>query len=188
MSNQIILKRVRRIIVLYSFFFVLVFGIWQVGVLSLLYAQQRVLNVSFTSVPTQKTNTGVAGQRMQTGKFGSMVVSTPLRSTNPNTQSQQNGTVTGELLVYPNPVNWVAGAELGYKLTDNSNVTLKVFNMRAQLMGQRTISRGAIGGIVGYNRIPLSSVISQSDIPGGAYFVILMVNSKVIGRTRFVVM
>lgn len=172
---------------MYRLLFLLLLGTWQIILVSFIHSQQRVSNTSFTSVPTQKTNSGV-GQRIQVGKFGTMVVSTPLRSTNPNTQSQQNGTVTGELLVYPNPVNWVLGAELGYKLTDNTNVSIKIFNMKAQLMGQRTIPRGASGGVVGYNRIPLSSVVAYSDIPAGAYFVLLIVNSKVVGRTRFVVM
>ena len=161
---------------------------WMVGMgVVLVQAQMRVTNTSFTSVGPKGVMTG-SGQRLQMAKFGVMAVTvSPLRSI-VTPLASNTGAVSGELLVYPNPVTGVSESELGYRLSDNVDVEIKIYNMRANLVAKRSIPRGGLGAVAGYNRIPLSWLMSHSNWSGGVYFVLLLDNGKVMGRTKFSVM
>lgn len=153
----------------------------------MVHAQMSVASASFTSIQSKGVIMG-EGKRLQLAKFGVMAVNvSPLRSIVTPVVSN-TGVVNGELLVYPNPVMVFSESELGYRLSANAEVELKIYNMRANLVAKRTIPRGGLGAVAGYNRIPLSLLMAHNNWSGGVYFVLLLANGKVIGRTKFTVM
>ena len=80
--------------------------------------------------------------------------------------------LTGRPLVYPNPFrltdNAAKDAEIGYELTTNGDVEIRIYDFRAYEVYNKFFVAGTLGASVGYNRVPLSkSEFDYQDMPSG---------------------
>lgn len=104
-----------------------------------------------------------------------------------NFTSQSVG-IVGNPLVYPNPVRLADGSEIGYELSTNSDVTLKIYDMRAAEVYSELFESGTLGGSAAYNKIPINrETFGFVEIKTGVYFFLLISENEVIGKGKFVV-
>lgn len=90
-------------------------------------------------------------------------------------------------LFYPNPFKLSTGSELGYHLSRNTSVTLKIYDILGNEFFSKTYPSGEKGGSLGYNKVPFNTaVLGHSHMPVGVYFYILLDDgSSVIGKGKF---
>jgi hypothetical protein len=96
--------------------------------------------------------------------------------------------ILGTPLFYPNPFSISSGAELGYKLSKNMDLEIRIYDIRANEVFRETFLAGTYGGIYGYNKVSFDvSTIGRYALPAGIYFFVLINNDKVLGRGKFAV-
>ena len=96
--------------------------------------------------------------------------------------------LVGNPLVYPNPVRLSDGSEIGYELSINSEVTLKIYDMRAAEIYSEVFESGTLGGSAAYNKIPINEeTFGFAEVKTGVYFFLLISENEVIGKGKFVV-
>ena len=99
--------------------------------------------------------------------------------------------VSSEVLIYPNPFKVKVGAQVGYQLSKDMDVDMRVFNMLGQQVFQQTLPKGTNGGFGGdsnYNKVDLNqAVMAQTDLPTGVYFIVLMNEGKVLKKGKCVI-
>jgi hypothetical protein len=92
----------------------------------------------------------------------------------------------GKPLVYPNPLRLSEGLELGYKLSKDMDIEIRMYDMRSNEIFRNFYPAGSIGGLVGYNSITLTTAdFDHYDFPSGVYFFILINQGKVVGKGKF---
>ena len=97
-------------------------------------------------------------------------------------------TLIGPALFYPNPFKQSVGAQLGYRLSRNADVELRVFDMRANQIIKTRFNAGFSGGIGGYNRLTMNqNTFNGFILSSGVYFFVLSSEGRVIGKGKFVV-
>ena len=95
-------------------------------------------------------------------------------------------------LVYPNPLKLRTGGHLGYRLSVDMDMEIRIFNIRGYEVYRDFYRAGVDEGAIGfgntshYNRIPLNSS-NLGGLPSGAYFFILIYEGKVIGKGKFAI-
>ena len=95
--------------------------------------------------------------------------------------------ISTDFYCYPNPFSKRSGTVIGYSIPEDSDVTLKVYNLFGHLIFDETYPAGQDGGKGNpvYNRIVFNErVLPHKALPAGAYFAFLVVNGKVVGKTK----
>lgn len=96
--------------------------------------------------------------------------------------------IIGKPLVYPNPFSLSQGAELGYRLSRNADVEIRIFDMRANQIFSDKYVAGGFGGIGAYNKLQINRLtFGGYDLSSGVYFFVISSEGKVIGKGKFVV-
>ena len=96
--------------------------------------------------------------------------------------------IIGKPLFYPNPFKLSRGAQLGYRLSRNADVELRIFDMRANQILRTQFRAGTTGGIAGYNRLTMNFITTSGyDLSSGVYFFVLSSGGRVIGKGKFVI-
>ncbi len=95
--------------------------------------------------------------------------------------------LVGLPLVYPSPVRMGLGAEIGYYLKTNRAIEIRVYDMAGQLVFSKQCLAGLLGGQKGYNTVPLSNETVNYTLSAGVYFVLVMADGKVLGKTKFAI-
>ena len=97
--------------------------------------------------------------------------------------------VIGTVLAYPNPFDPDQGsAEIAYRLTSDTKVTLYLFNGLGQLVLKKDFPAGTEGGKAGYNVFLWNGSSDFGEIVGNdIYFVRIVSNGKVIGKGKIAV-
>lgn len=97
--------------------------------------------------------------------------------------------VIGTVLAYPNPFDPNQGsAEIAYRLTSDTKVTLYLFNGVGQLVLKKDFPAGTEGGKAGYNVFSWNGSSDFGAIVGNdIYFVRIVSNGKVIGKGKIAV-
>ncbi|MGC6366636.1 MAG: T9SS type A sorting domain-containing protein [Candidatus Marinamargulisbacteria bacterium] len=96
--------------------------------------------------------------------------------------------IKGRVLNAPNPFKFSQGTTLVYNLTHAADVQLVMYDVRGQMILNRSFSAGSNGGNSNRNQV----VISQHDFNGfglsnGVYFYVLITNGKVLGKGKMAV-
>jgi len=106
---------------------------------------------------------------------------------NPDSDSSQ-AFIIGPALFYPNPFKQSVGAHLGYRLSRNADVDIRIFDMRANQIFKTRYNAGVAGGIAGYNRLVMNrQTFNGFELSSGVYFFILSSDDRVIAKGKFVV-
>ncbi len=158
-------------------------------------------NSSTSSGSTQSSKTtGVhtsAGGSLILKNFGFTSFGVPSDSSL-DVQNLQNGSasvvapgVIGVPLNYPNPFRLATGTELGYYLTKNLEITLRIYDMRGRMILENTFPAGSEGGKgaqLGYNRVSLTrSSFNNQDLSSGVYFYFIIYNSAILSRGKMAI-
>lgn len=115
-----------------------------------------------------------------------------------NNQAEQSGIVNqeesiqpaviGEALFYPNPFKLQDGAQLGYELSKNMDVEIRLYDMRGYEIFAKTYNAGTSGGLRGYNRLRISpSTFENRQVSAGIYFFLILSEGSVIAKGKFAV-
>jgi hypothetical protein len=94
----------------------------------------------------------------------------------------------GKLLNFPNPFEAESGTTVGYVLSKNMDVELKIFDMMGNLVSSIEKPAGALGGLRGLNKVPISSSnFGGTILSAGVYFYLLINDGKVLGKGKMAV-
>ena len=109
-------------------------------------------------------------------------------SVTPSDEDSGDVKLVGPALFYPNPFRLSTGAELGYRLSKNADIQLRIFDMRGNQILKTEYQAGTIGGLAIYNKRTFNrSTLGGYDLSSGVYFFVLSSGQKVIGKGKFVV-
>ncbi|MEK9658038.1 MAG: T9SS type A sorting domain-containing protein [bacterium] len=111
-------------------------------------------------------------------------------------QSHDDALSVSDVYVYPNPFRqsmkvFIAGddeeyqALLGYKLSGNANIDMYIYDMLGRLTIKRRFLSGSVGGAKNYNLIDFTHLLKDYKLSTGVYFVYLVHEDKVVGKTKF---
>ena len=94
----------------------------------------------------------------------------------------------GKLLNFPNPFQAESGTTIGYILSKNMDVELKIFDMMGNLVSSIEKPAGAMGGLWGLNKVPINqSNFGGTILSAGVYFYLLINNGKILGKGKMAV-
>ena len=133
----------------------------------------RIVSVGFSSV--DRFNEGAVLQSL--AEFEEVIDTSPPK-------------VEGLALCYPNPFRQASeeGGTIGYKLTNNGEIVLHVYDMRAQRVVLRTFEAGSDGGKRGYNKIQINKDSFDGHVlSAGVYFYLLLHNNEVLAKGKMAV-
>jgi len=172
-------------------------SIYGIVVESYSFESFSIQNPSFTQGASSKRNLngtffGPSNLIVLAYKYGVLGVEAglPLRSIEGNIAEELSieSKVLGTPLFYPNPFSISSGAELGYKLSKNMDLEVRLYDIRANEIFRKTFGSGTLGGLYGYNKILIDlSTIGRYELPSGIYFFVLLNDGKVLGRGKFAV-
>jgi hypothetical protein len=113
---------------------------------------------------------------------------------NPETENnkQENEIIVprliGRALPYPNPMNFnKGGGEIGYLLSTDMNMELRVYDMGLNLVYQQKYIGGFEGAHSGYNKVPFNEIVVGYPLATGVYFYILIYEGKILAREKLVI-
>lgn len=96
--------------------------------------------------------------------------------------------VFGKPLFYPNPFRLSEGAMLGYRLSKDLDIEIRIYNMLAQEIFRGYYMAGTPGGVRGYNRLMFTSyTMNQFNLPSGVYFVLIMNKGNLLAKAKFAI-
>lgn len=164
------------------------------------YAAPQVDKYSFLSYTVLKPNVGV-GSLDKTNSSDSFYVLLAVKwsyllddqlgiSSRPNGLADTSPvSLETRPLVYPNPFSLSDGAVLGYRLSRNADVEIRIFDIRANQIFKQRYDAGAYGGIGNtYNKLSINrSIFGGYDLPAGIYFFVISSEGRVIGKGKFAV-
>lgn len=105
------------------------------------------------------------------------------------TTTDQVTQIVGQVLNYPNPFRFVNGSHIGYMLSTDADINLKLFNMMGQIVFEKQLSSGIDEGAkVGYNRVPINKDAIGSDLSSGIYIYLLINKGKILGKGKVAVL
>lgn len=156
-----------------------------------------VLNPSFSSSTSAQVNMNgddLSGSKVVLLAFkygflgaGSGIVLRSLEG-NLSDDSAIQARILGQPLFYPNPFSVSAGSELGYKLSKNMDVEVRIYDIRANEIFRGSYTAGTHGGLTGYNKVRFDlATLGRYELSAGIYFFVLMHDGKVLGRGKFAV-
>ena len=183
---------------LYTAVFFGVFGMFGETYASLEYVATPVRGFSKTSVTTGVSGTNGSllllsyGFRptaiqssilMESGSDLVMTVTPTSELTDATTAALE-----GKLLNFPNPFQAESGTTIGYVLSKNMDVELKIFDMMGNLVSSIEKPAGALGGLRGINKVPISSSnFGGTILSAGVYFYLLINDGKILGKGKMAV-
>ncbi len=92
-----------------------------------------------------------------------------------------------QALVYPNPSKASGGATLGYTLSQDATIEIRLYSSYGRELYKTTCVSGTTGGTAGYNKVPLGPTQLGITLDSGIYFYVLIANGKVIGKGKMAV-
>ena len=96
-------------------------------------------------------------------------------------QSSIPGKIQGDLLNFPNPFKAQEGTSIGYRLTKDMSVELKIYNILGQEVFGEKYEAGSLGGQAGYNLVPLEF---SNNLASSVYSYVLLYEDKIIGQSK----
>lgn len=91
---------------------------------------------------------------------------------------------------FPNPFRVKSGTTIGYTLSKDMHIELRVYNIFGHLIYQEDFASGENGGngTPEYNRIEFNDdIVNGRYVPSGVYFFILVHQGEVIGKGKMAI-
>lgn len=120
--------------------------------------------------------------------MGRVRVSTNLQSSLDLDEADVKAEVIGMPLAYPNPFRASQGTELGYELSKDMDVEIRVYNMFGHMVRQEFYYSAEEGGTKGYNRVALSGEDAMGrTLSAAAYFYLIISDGDVLAKGKMAV-
>ncbi|HAR62052.1 MAG: hypothetical protein DKM50_01785 [Candidatus Margulisiibacteriota bacterium] len=89
----------------------------------------------------------------------------------------------GALLNYPNPFIAGKGTTIGYRLSKDMDIQIRVYNMYGYEVARNNYQAGNLGGNGGYNKV----LFRADQLPVGVYIYILIYDNRVLGKSKMAI-
>jgi len=96
--------------------------------------------------------------------------------------------ISGKALVYPNPSRAKDGAQIGYLLGRDADMSLRVYTDQGFEVYRASFLSGQPGGVAGYNKVPINKEKIGVPLRSGGYIVLLISDNKVVGKIKMAVL
>jgi hypothetical protein len=93
-------------------------------------------------------------------------------------------------LFYPNPFRLADGAQLGYQLSKDMDVEIRIYDLFSREIFRDYYPAGTNGGFGGdstYNKIQFNKSSFGEDLSAGIYFFVIINEGNVLGKGKFAV-
>lgn len=146
---------------------------------------------------TQRLSTVKSGIKQTTASFKVNSVAINRVSGTLNLRASELGldadiapAIEGRPLMFPNPLPRNTVGEIGYDLSKDMDVEIKVYSMFGHLVRQLAAYEGEDGGRTGqYNRVEFDGKdASGRDLGAGAYFYLIVHNGDVLGKGKIAIL
>ena len=175
-----------------------VFGIWGVSYAELVYSTAAAVGFSKTSVKSGVSGSNSTLMLLSYGFRPTAIQSSILTESGSNLVINVTPTselmdaikaaVEGKLLNFPNPFPAERGTTIGYVLSKNMDIELKIFDMMGNLVSSIEKPAGSLGGMQGMNKVSIgSSNFEGMLLSAGVYFYLLIHDGKVLGKGKMAV-
>lgn len=98
------------------------------------------------------------------------------------------GLINDRPLNYPNPFNRASGTFIGYYLSRNNDMELRVYTWTGKEVFRHTMDAGTEGGHVGYNKVPLQAGDLGDPGVSGIFVYLLISDNSVVGKGKMVIL
>jgi len=159
-----------------------------------IYAELSNLGQSYLRVSNEVVQSNDSNLVLLEMLYGNISDATPARSTGEGVSLKLLADETPARLetpayFYPNPFRVVDTSELGYRLSKNLDIEIRIFNIRAHEVFREVYVAGAQGGrgtgsTAYYNTIKFGTD-KLGGLSAGMYFFVLLNNNKVLGKGKF---
>ncbi len=95
--------------------------------------------------------------------------------------------MTGDPLVYPNPMRFTDGGTLQYVLTTEMDIEIQMYDIFGHMIYQRSCAAASECGQQGYNNIELDESEFDYELSSGVYFYLFIYEDEVIGTGKLAV-
>lgn len=131
---------------------------------------------------------------LEVNTFGSPTKNSDINSglsllTSPETVEENTvAELVGDPLNYPNPFRLKEGTTLGYRLSKNMDIEIRIYDMRANEIFKEVLPAGTAGAQGTYNTLFIDpETFYYSDLSAGIYFFLIMNEGKVLGKGKMAV-
>jgi hypothetical protein len=181
----------KRLLLIFSFLLITLFNV------SSVYSELNTLSYTFLNAlqPNVESTGDLVLLRMFYAEVTEYLDGTA-RSVSTN-QTVLTGTesaeaaVLGRALFYPSPFKISNGSKLGYRLSKDMNIEVRIYNLRAHEVFRETYNSGTPGGRSSlsdyYNKVSFDSS-NLGDLPAGIYFYLIMNDGKVLSKGKFAIL
>ena len=83
---------------------------------------------------------------------------------------------------YPNPFKSAAGTRIGYKLSKDMNIKIRIYDLQGYEIFTISCPLGHTGGSTGYNKVMITEHLNP-----GVYLYLIIHEGKVLGKSRMMV-
>jgi hypothetical protein len=102
--------------------------------------------------------------------------------------SDINPEIIGPALFYPNPFKLSEGSSLGYELSKNMDIEIKMYDMRGYEIYQNAFVQGASGGTKGYNKLSMTAAVFNGvELSAGIYFFTIFSDGDLLEKGKFAI-
>jgi len=108
---------------------------------------------------------------------------------NSNTSDEdEKVAVDGQALCYPNPFRQSSGGLIGYRLTNNGDIQIQVYDMLANMLIKQDFKSGSKGAQKGYNKVQVNlDTWNGFVLSAGVYFYYIIHDGKVLSKGKMAV-
>lgn len=99
--------------------------------------------------------------------------------------------VASEVFNYPNPFRLSEGTTIGYTLSKDMDIQIRIYNIFGQMVFMLEFDEGENGGMGSpyYNKVAFSRIhLNGGSLPASVYFYILVNNGDVIGKGKMAIL
>ena len=150
-------------------------------ILSISTSSTEVQSFEAEGVPlgTESIDESGLGGNSQYGQLGLTVE---------NSIEAQSLVMPDKPLNYPNPFQLRNGTTIGYKLTQDTDIKIEIYNAFGHKTLTKNIKAGANGAsATEYNRVTISYSDFNYDLPAGPYFYTIIANGELLGKGRMAI-
>ncbi len=102
--------------------------------------------------------------------------------------STSTGLINGRPLNYPNPFKLDSGTRVGYFLSEDADIEIRIYSSFGSEVFKKTFKSGVDDGAkAGYNLVLFDGGTLGKDLPAGVYPYVLIHKRGIVGRGKFVV-
>ena len=98
--------------------------------------------------------------------------------------------ITKQALCYPNPFRLEDGGHIGYRLSKDMDIQIRLYDMGGNEVWRKECPKGQQGGygqLTGYNKVPITTSDLGGSLPVGPYLFVILHNGEVLGKEKLVI-